>query len=99
MMPFWNDWREGAVFSWLISGGSRSPEPAEGNAEGGPVSPADKPLKIPARETRNEKKVSLHAANARDESHWSLFQSGQNLSLLFRYFLLVRFVLFTINRG
>jgi hypothetical protein len=29
-----SDWREGAVFSALIYGGSRSPEPVEGNAEG-----------------------------------------------------------------
>jgi hypothetical protein len=29
----------------------------------GQVSLADKPLKIPARETRNEKKVSLHAGS------------------------------------
>jgi hypothetical protein len=31
---FCTDWREGAVFSPLIYGGSRSPELVEGNAEG-----------------------------------------------------------------
>ena len=31
---FCSDWRKGAVFSQLISGGNRSPEPVEGNAEG-----------------------------------------------------------------
>jgi hypothetical protein len=31
---FCSDWREGAVFSPLIYGGSRSPELVEGNAEG-----------------------------------------------------------------
>ena len=31
---FCSDWWEGAVFSALIYGGSRSPEPVEGNAEG-----------------------------------------------------------------
>jgi hypothetical protein len=31
---FFTDWREGAVFSPRISGGNRSPEPGEGNAEG-----------------------------------------------------------------
>jgi hypothetical protein len=29
-----SDWRKGAVFSQLISGGNRSPELVEGNAEG-----------------------------------------------------------------
>jgi hypothetical protein len=31
---FFSDWRKGAVFSQLISGGNRSPERVEGNAEG-----------------------------------------------------------------
>jgi hypothetical protein len=31
---FCSDWRKGAVFSQLISGGNRSPERVEGNAEG-----------------------------------------------------------------
>ena len=30
---FCSDWRKGAVFSQLISGGNRSPELAEGNPE------------------------------------------------------------------
>ena len=36
LRPFLSDWREAAVFSRLISGGNRSPEPVEGNAESRP---------------------------------------------------------------
>ena len=45
---FWSDWREGAVFSPLLYGGNRSPEPAEGNAEGARLPPREVVRKDPA---------------------------------------------------
>ena len=54
-MSFRSDWREGAVFSWLICGGNRS-STAGGECRRGQNSPADKSLKRPAREPRNRRK-------------------------------------------
>ena len=71
---FWSDWREGAVFLWLICGGDRSSRLRE-NAEGARNAPADKSQKTPARETRNEIKGSVTPNQCRIQkfrlSNWS----------------------------
>ena len=54
-MSFRSDWREGAVFSWLICGGNRSSTEG-GECRRGQNSPADTSQKRPAREPRNRRK-------------------------------------------
>jgi hypothetical protein len=68
---FFSDWREGAVFSPRISGGNRSPEPVEGNAEGAKLPWRYVVKKRPAREPRNGRKgVSPFRAVASTCTHF-----------------------------